>query len=129
MTYLVNISFDMRRNNLIINQNILNDIAYQNNSTDYYHIYELEGYDKHVKKSHNIFYCEFSDNINEITKFLKTILKKRAFKIDCVYDNDNNEMIYCSRIYNSTKNNELKKKNYTDIKKQTIFNICLNICH
>ena len=123
MTYFANISFDMRRNNLILNQDLLEEIAYQNNCIDYYNIYELEGYDKHIKKSHNVFICELSDNFNEVIKFLKNINTIKCFNIDCIYDY-NNEIIYCSRIYNSTKNKELKKKNYNNIHHQTIFNIC-----
>ena len=55
----------------------------------------------------------FSLGIEKNSDFAKKLISKninkiKSFKIDCIYDY-NNEIIYCSRIYNSTKNKELKK--------------------
>jgi hypothetical protein len=124
MTYFANVSFDMQRNNLVNSEEFIEDIAYQNNCGECYFIYELEGQDKHIKKSQAIYICELSDNITDICKFLKTLGRYRKFKIDCIYTYDN-DMIYCSRIYNKEKNGEIKNKmsKYSIINKK-IYNLC-----
>ena len=79
MTYFAHISFDMQRNNLVNSEEFIEDIAYQNNCGECYFIYELEGQDKHIKKSQAIYICELSDNIPDIYKFPPFLNMSRHF--------------------------------------------------
>tara|TARA_Y100000816_G_C25940567_1_gene490551 strand:- start:153 stop:578 length:426 start_codon:yes stop_codon:yes gene_type:complete len=136
MGYIIEVSFDIRKNGNCSFKNEIFQCAENLNCTTYYMDYEFEGQNRQMKRSHCILYIIFEDEyVENLMKFIRYVKTKKHTYIECLYeDNGINNIIYASPVYqkqmhkknvkiykNKLKINEkINKTEYTDEKLRNI---------
>ena len=102
MTYIVELSFDLRKNkNFSEIKELLSRLAEKYNSCTHYFMHEIEGRGRIIDINDCINTVCF-DNTNTINllNYIKNINKLKFIKIDCIYSDEGGiNLIYTSKKY------------------------------
>ena len=102
MGLTIEVSFNICKQGNITNiKQLLSTIAEKYNSKTNYFIHEIEGHNRVIDCNDYVNIVEFeSDNFTNIIEYLKSIIKIKVVKIDCIYyDEGVVNLIYASKKY------------------------------
>tara|TARA_Y100000389_G_scaffold69001_1_gene65581 strand:- start:37214 stop:37612 length:399 start_codon:yes stop_codon:yes gene_type:complete len=116
MGYSISLRLDIKK---VSNHNelemLIYDIGNNLNATNLYSDFELTGIDNYIKNNFKIIIIEL-DNKNDLIFLIKLIKNLNKIEIEYIYDE--NEIIYCDKIYlsnldlNQNKDLIIKKIDY-----------------
>jgi len=106
MGYNIEVSFNIlkNRNTTEMEKEIIS-IAVDNSCSHYYNTYEMEN--TRIPRNHCVFTTHFDEmKIEQMLNFLRTIKKRKGIYIECIYDENTNNLIYASTYYLSAMKKE-----------------------
>lgn len=99
MVYNIDISFNIKNNNVSELEKFLTLLAKDNNCSLCYSNIEMEN-SIYMQRNHNIITSIFKEeNINDLIKFIKIIKKMNGIYIESIFNEETNQIIYASKYY------------------------------
>ena len=99
MVYNIEISFNIKNNNVSELENFITLLAKDNNCSLCYSNIEMEN-NIYMQRNHNIITSIFKEeNIKDLIKYIKTIKKINGIYIESIYNEETNQIIYASKYY------------------------------
>jgi site-specific DNA-adenine methylase len=100
MGYNIEISFNILKNkNVSELEDFLTSLAKDYQCSLSYSIFEMDN-TSHIQRNHNVITSIFKEeNIKDLVEYIKTIKKMNGIYIECIFNEDTNQIIYASPYY------------------------------
>lgn len=101
MGYNIEISFNILKNKKVSElEDFLTSLAKDYQCSLSYSILEIDNTPLHIQRNHNVITSIFKEeNIKDLVEYIKTIKKMNGIYIECIFNEDTNQIIYASQYY------------------------------